>query len=91
MEITVRSPTSIVWLTLVLATVVSWILGAGHGFGNGSPAGASVVILLVAMFKIRLIGLYFMELREAPRMLCGLFEFYCVALGTLMIGMFLLV
>ena len=46
--------------------------------------------MVVAVFKIRLVGLYFMELREAPLALRGVFEGYCVALLGLLTGMYLL-
>lgn len=43
-----------------------------------------------SVFKIRLVGLYFMELREAPLALRGVFEGYCVVLLGLLTGMYLL-
>jgi Prokaryotic Cytochrome C oxidase subunit IV len=51
---------------------------------------ASVVILLIAFIKVRLVGLYFMELRGAPTLLRGLFEAYCAIECTVVIGVFLL-
>jgi hypothetical protein len=83
-----RSNATIAWFILTLLTVVSWSLGASHGFG-GAHVAASAVIIVVAIFKIRLVGLYFMELREAPIQLRGIFEGYCVLLLGLLIGMYL--
>jgi len=49
-----------------------------------------LAIFVVAVFKARLVGLYFMELREAPIALRGAFEAYCVALLTVLSTMYLL-
>lgn len=86
----VRTQATLIWLVLVALTTVSWALGTQHGFGGDGHLPASLVIFAVAIFKIRLVGLYFMELRDAPRSLRGLFEGYCVALLGLLIGMYLL-
>lgn len=83
-----RTRATAVWACLVLATVVSWVLGTQHGFDNHTMA--SVVILLIAFVKVRLVGLYFMELRTAPTVLRGLFEVYCATVCALVIAVFLL-
>jgi hypothetical protein len=69
---------------LVAATVLSWALGTSHGFGDDHNLN-SALILLIAFVKVRFIGLYFMELRDAPLALRGIFEAYCavVCLGVL--------
>jgi hypothetical protein len=75
----VLTRTTAVWSALVLATVLSWWLGTDHGLGSDSDhTAATVVIFGVAMFKVRLVGLYFMELRGAHLALRGLFETYCL-------------
>ncbi|ORV54313.1 hypothetical protein AWC05_17050 [Mycobacterium florentinum] len=84
----VRTNASLVWFVLCALTVVSWALGTDHGFGEGHHLPASLAIFVVAIFKVRLVGLYFMELKMAPRPLRGLFEGYCVALLGLLTGMF---
>jgi Prokaryotic Cytochrome C oxidase subunit IV len=81
-----RTPASAVWIFLIAATVVSWTLGTDHGFGPNGYTLASVLILLIAFIKVRFVGLYFMELREAPMLLRGLFETYCIAVCTLVIS-----
>jgi heme/copper-type cytochrome/quinol oxidase subunit 4 len=83
-----RTPASVVWIFLILATVVSWTLGTQHGFSNYTPV--SVVILLIAFIKVRLVGLYFMELRGAPTVLRGLFEAYCAIVCTVVVLVFVL-
>jgi caa(3)-type oxidase subunit IV len=83
-----RTPATGIWIVLILATVTSWVLGTEHGINNHTLASAA--ILLIAFIKVRLVGLYFMELREAPTVLRGLFDAYCVIVCTLVIGVFLL-
>lgn len=84
MKTIVRTNASVAWLVLVALTVTSWMLGTQHGFGGANHLPASLVIVLVAVFKVRLVGLYFMELRDAPWPLRGVFEAYCVALLLLL-------
>jgi caa(3)-type oxidase subunit IV len=83
-----RTPATGIWVVLILATITSWLLGTNHGIGNHTYA--SVAILLIAFVKVRLVGLYFMELREAPTVLRGLFEAYCVIVCTVVITLFLI-
>lgn len=83
-----RTNASIVWFGLCALTVVSWMLGANHGFGAEHRVPASMVIFVVAIFKVRLVGLYFMELKAAPVPLRGLFEGYCLVLLGLLSAMF---
>ena len=79
---------TIAWAILAALTVVSWALGTGHGFGD-SHTPASLLIFVVAVFKVRVVGLYFMELRDAPIPLRGVFEGYCVLLLGVLVGMYL--
>jgi caa(3)-type oxidase subunit IV len=88
MRTVVRTNASLIWFLLCALTVVSWALGTNHGFGEGRHLSASLVILAVAIFKVRLVGLYFMELKMAPSVLRGIFECYCLALFGLLTAMF---
>jgi hypothetical protein len=83
-----RTPATVVWTVLILATIATWTLGTQHGIGSHTLA--SVAILLIAFSKVRLVGAYFMELREAPNVLRGFFEAYCVVVCTAVVGTFLL-
>ena len=83
-----RSHASVVWLFLVIATAASWALGTDHGFVE-SHVAASVTILVVAFVKVRFIGLYFMELRDAPIGLRVLLEAYCLLACATTIGFYL--
>ena len=48
-----------------------------------------VVVLGIAMVKVRFVGLDFMELRNAPIPFRAIFELYCVALFLVLAGMYL--
>jgi caa(3)-type oxidase subunit IV len=85
----VRTKASLAWLVLVALTVAQWVIGTESGVGV-PHVSASLVIFVVAVFKARLVGLYFMELREAPIALRGAFEAYCIALLTVLSTMYLL-
>lgn len=74
-----------VWLGLVVVTIVSWAVGAEHEIGSG----VAVVVLLLAVAKLRFVGLDFMELRNAPLALRAGFEGYCVVLWAVLAGMYL--
>lgn len=83
-----RNRVSAVWFVLIAATLLSFALGTGHGID--SHQAASVVIMLVAFLKMFLVGTYFMELREAPNALRGVFLGYCLLVFSVVTGMFLL-
>ncbi|GAA1657491.1 hypothetical protein MMUR_25510 [Mycolicibacterium murale] len=80
----VRNRAGVSWLILVVATVASWLVGADHGTGSL----VAVVVLGIAAVKVRLVGLDFMELRQAPMPLRVGFELYCVALWAGLSGLF---
>jgi hypothetical protein len=84
----VKTKASVAWLVLVGLTVIQWVIGT-QSVGSPYHVGASLVIFVVAVFKARLVGLYFMELREAPLALRGLFEIYCIALLVVLTTMYL--
>lgn len=84
----IRSSASAVWAFLVVATVVSWALGTDHGFVDSTRA-ASLIVLVVAFVKVRFVGLYFMELKDAPLPLRALIEAYCLVVCCLTIGFYL--
>jgi hypothetical protein len=71
------------WLILIAATLISFAVGAQHGTG----AVVVLVLLGIAVFKVRLIGLDFMELRHAPLLLRATFEGYCTLLWCVLCGL----
>ena len=89
MSTLLRMNATYIWMLLMALTAMSWALGSEHGLGSSSHAIASLVILGVAVIKIRLVGLHFMELRRAPGYLRGAFELFCTVLFALLSGMYL--
>lgn len=73
-----------VWAGLVVATLVSWAVGSDHATGSA----IALVVLGVALIKVRFVGLDFMELRNAPTALRAVFESYCVVLWVVLAGMY---
>jgi len=80
-----KNRTTVVWGALVALTIVSWQLGT-HG---SSHQLATTIITAVAFTKVRFVGMYFMELRDAPLPLRLIFEGYCVLVGLAVIVMYL--
>jgi heme/copper-type cytochrome/quinol oxidase subunit 4 len=81
-----KSRITLVWLALIAATLVSWRVGTDHGLHAHL---ATTIVVCVAFIKVRFVGLYFMELREAPVPLRAIFEGYCVVVCALVITMYL--
>ncbi|WP_030438595.1 cytochrome C oxidase subunit IV family protein [Actinoplanes subtropicus] len=75
-----------VFPALVVATLSSWLLGI-EGGGMSTPIGCAVVT--IALIKVRVVGLHFMELRNAPTALRGAFEVYVVVTGAVLLALHL--
>ena len=84
-----RTPVTPVWLVLVAATAISWWLGADQGLGAGAQQIATVLIMTVAFVKVSLVGMYFMELREAPAAMRLFFGGWCGVVLMLIIVLYL--
>jgi Prokaryotic Cytochrome C oxidase subunit IV len=82
-----RGPFMVVWFVLIAATLLLWYLGAEHGVQDAQLA--TVLILVVAFIKWRFVGLYFMELRDAPVPLRLIFEAQCVIVCAVVLGVYL--
>lgn len=78
---------SLVWLGLIAATVLSLLLGAEDVVSDAKLA--SVLVIVIAFVKVRFVGLYFMELRNAPTPLRLVFEGYCAVVCAGVTIMFL--
>lgn len=71
-----------VWMLLVAATLLTWWLGTDHPFASANIRLASALAIVIAIVKVFLIGLDFMELRDAPKALRRAFTAWAVILGT---------
>jgi hypothetical protein len=81
----IRNRAFVSWLILVVATAISFAVGAEHSTGSS----VVLVVLTIAAIKMRLVGLDFMALRHAPILLRAAFEVYCVALWAALCGTYL--
>jgi hypothetical protein len=80
--------TAMVWLLLSGATAVSWWLGVERVMT--SRRTATVMILTIAMVKVRMVIRYFMNVKSAPLVLTAVCDLWVLALGTAMIGLYLM-
>lgn len=61
---------TIIWVILMVATSISWYLGAEQNqAAHTLNASASVSIILITFIKVRLVMTNFMEVRTAPLLL----------------------
>lgn len=80
---------TLVWITLLVLTFGSFLIGIEQG--NGPAHLGTVLIIGIALFKVRLIGLHFMDVRIAPRPLRIIFEGYVLAVFAALVLLDLLV
>lgn len=80
----------LVWVVLVLATLLTWWLGADHPVVADDGRLAPALALAVAFVKVRLIGRHFMGVRSSPRMLRTLLDVWVVAFGSATVVLVLL-
>jgi heme/copper-type cytochrome/quinol oxidase subunit 4 len=85
----VRTAVTPVWFFLVLATAVSWWLGADQGLGADAHEIATVLVICVAFIKVGFVGMYFMELRHAPRALRLIFQAWCTIVSVVLVLIYL--
>lgn len=78
-----------VWLILIAATAATAVLGLEQAAGGAAAVG--VALLTIAFVKMRLVGLHFMELRNAPVALRVLFEGYVLVTFTVLVVLYLVV
>ncbi|KAA9165969.1 cytochrome C oxidase subunit IV family protein [Amycolatopsis acidicola] len=71
-----------VWAGLMLATACGWWIGTDHPIRGTGPHWAAAAVVSIAFIKARYIGLDFMGLRQASRMLRGLFAVWTTVVGA---------
>lgn len=79
--------TTWIWLLLLVLTLTSWEVGSGLGADPGH-AVVTTALMVVAFFKVRLVGLHFMELKIAPLPLRALFEAWVVIVCILVLAIY---
>lgn len=76
---------TLVWVLLLALTFGSFLVGVEQGAGYASVG--AVIIVGIAMFKVRLIGLHFMDVRSAPLALRALFEGYVLVVFLVLVAL----
>jgi hypothetical protein len=76
------------WAFLVAITIVSWFLGRATDAPFHIDKVITLGVLLVAAVKVRLVLLYFMEVREAPRWLKWTCDGWLAILFLALIGFY---
>jgi hypothetical protein len=85
-----RHRQTVVWIGLVFATMLAWGLSADHAFdGDTARRLATCGVLLVAFVKVRFVGLHFMELGHAPRVLRGCFDAWVIVVLVTLVALYL--
>lgn len=74
---------SLTWIFLVCASIATWLLIEKHGLGAASTVS---LILLIAVIKVRMIVLHYMELKYAPLRWRIAFELWPMVAATLILG-----
>lgn len=70
-----------VWVVLIAVTCATFWLGTDHPFSDVSGRLASALAIVLAFVKVRLIGMDFMEIRQAPRALRFAFTLWLSVIG----------
>lgn len=79
-------PVTVVWAILMIATLISWYLGDGHG----ATKLAAVLVIVTGFVKVWLVMEHFMELRTAPPQLRLVFSAWCLVMPAILCGIYLL-
>lgn len=80
------STTTLVWLFLMAATIATTWWLSKDGF---SARVGTVAIFAIAAFKVRLVLLHFMELKQAPRPWRLIFEAWVLVATAAIVGIYL--
>jgi hypothetical protein len=80
---------TLVWALLLALTFGSFVIGIEQGAAFASTG--AVLIIGIALVKVRFIGVYFMDLRVAPTPLRMLFEGYVLVVFVALTGIDLFV
>ena len=80
----------VAWLVLVGITLTYLLID--HAVGGGAFPRSSVVVtvgaICLALIKVRIIMREFMEVRNAPRLLCRLTDLWVVLMAVALLGVY---
>ena len=79
----------IVWLGLSAITAISWWIGSPHGHdGFRLNAAITFSVITIAVIKVRFIMREFMEVRQAPVLLCRLTDVWLLLTAIALLGIY---
>lgn len=85
----IRHPATLVWTLLMLATGISWWMGAGgSAFFVPDIKILTAILIIIAFIKVRFVMGYFMEVRHAPLALRLACDVWIVGVGGAMIALY---
>ena len=73
------------WAILVAATIFSFCVGTGARAATTATGYATITVLALAFIKVWLVGIDFMELRNAPWPLKYLYTAWCIIVCTTLV------
>ena len=81
-----KSKETFIWVILAGVTLLSWTLGNKYSLIDaGHIRYMTMLVMLLAFFKVRLVVMYFMEVDHAPLPLRILFELWCAGFGIALV------
>jgi len=83
-SLSVNRPAILTWFVLVCASIATGLLIEDKGL---SAPSAVCLILLIAVIKVRMIVLHYMELKHAPLRWRLVFELWPVVAASLILGL----
>ncbi len=84
-----RNRITFVWFILAAAALLSWIVGGSYAPGDEAAArNATVVLMVIAFVKVRLVIMHFMEAGIAPLPLRLVANAYVVGVCAAVLFMF---
>jgi hypothetical protein len=91
MKLSINSRLFMAWFVLVAITLLYlWI---DHSVDKSgvllASTGVTVAAICLALIKVRIIMREFMEVRNAPRFLCRLTDFWVVLMAVALLGTYL--
>jgi hypothetical protein len=77
----------VVWLVLVSLTLAYLWIDHSRSLWGGSAVTSSVIV--IALIKVRIIFREFMEVRQAPTVLCRLTDAWVLLIGAALLGSYI--
>ena len=76
-----------IWLLLIVATGLSWLMGGNHETPLSAGQMARVV-LIIALLKVRFVIQYFMEVKDAGKPLKWVTDAWVVSVVLVLLGLY---